>query len=85
VRRSAGANRRVPLTRANAITESGAEESGGTVSTRSGTVAAAPCFNGATCTRGGGEGEKREEEVVVAAGRPTDRLVSFIKKFFITL
>jgi len=38
--RSAGANRRVPLTRANAITESGAEESGETASTRSGTVAA---------------------------------------------
>ena len=31
------------------------------------------------------EREREKEEVVFVAARPTDRVVSFIKKFFITL
>lgn len=49
-------------------------------------AAAVPCFDGGQQRVGGGRSEKeREKEVVVVAARPTDRVVSFIKKFFITL
>lgn len=48
-----------------------------------------PCLRrrAAACRRGKKREREREreKEVVVVAARPTDRVVSFIKKFFITL